>query len=96
MVCAYEFDNGISILSSLPSSKEWHICISEKSDLWTQPFNQLKKALDEAKELVPHADELLDIYCVLMPGWEKSFCVKHHTVRQIEEVLSSISFHLRT
>ncbi len=91
MHCGYNLDNGTRIFFGLGWHKEWHICISEKSDLWTQPFNQLKKALDEAKELVPHADELLNIELTLLPGWEKEFCVKHHTVWQVEEVLSELN-----
>ena len=90
MQCGYELDNGTTIVSSLVGGIEWHICIPEKSNLWSLPSNQLKKVLAEAKELVPYATEIENIDCYLSPGWEKHFCVKSHTVHMVEGALSTL------
>lgn len=87
----YDLDNGMAIVSSLCGQKEWHICISEKSGLWTQPPNQFKTVMDEARELLPYAKELQNIDVVALSyGWEENMCVEHHAVCQIEEVLSEL------
>jgi len=90
MQTGYKLDNGTTIISSLGRGEEWHICIPEKSDIWTQPFNWLKSVLDETKTLLPYAKELRNIDISLGLDLEESFCVKHNTICQVEKVLSEL------